>query len=251
MTFTKEFYCLLNFIGWGDPHNGIWTIGIEEGGAWCIENMGEKEKENFIKLCGEDKNKKYGLDYIKKCINEKFCKEYTYIGNEEELKWPIANASAKIGCALSEEFEDKRKNWREYRDYKLWRKGSKIFNGNIYPLGKKSLQKNFPECYVDLFGISYNNINGYYTEVEKYRFKKIKDFYKEKNPQAVICYGKTYWNEFKKVFELEDKYSRKINNQLEIYPEEKIILAKHFSRIPNTHISKIIQILIEWEVTLP
>ena len=248
MAFTKEFYCLLDFIGWGDPYNGIWTIGIEEGGVWCIENM--KEKEKFIILCGKDKNEKYDLDYVRLCINKNFCKEYIYANDEEDFKWPIANASAKIGCALSESFSDKKRDWRKYRNCKLWREGSKIFNGNLYPLGKKSLQENFPECYIDLFGIDYKNINEYYAKVEKYRFKKIKKFYKKCKPQAVICYGKTYWREFKKVFGLEE-YSEKRDNEFEIYAKEKIILTRHFSRIPNATIDKIIRILIEWGVSLP
>jgi len=254
--FTEEFECLLNFIGWGDPNGGLWTIGIEEAGEWCIDRMDKKAKEKFIKLCGGREDNKYDLNYVKKCIKEKFCKSFEFVKEDENLAWPIANISAKIGCGLSKFFKNWKGEWRRYRDEKLWQKGSKIFNGNLYPLGKKALKKKFSKCgcYEELFGITEDRLKDYYEAVRKERFQHIRKFKNECNPKAIICYGKTFWNEFKKLFGLKREGIKEENGKIEIYPEEKIILTPHFSRyslMPDSMCEKVINILKDWGIELP
>jgi len=222
--FTKEFECLLNFIGWGDPVNGLWTIGIEEGGEWC----------------------KNDIEKVKKDIKSKLCQSFI----EEEgsdLNWPVANGCAKIGCKLS----DNCKDWTRYRDNILWRKNSQIFNGNIYPLGRKTIYKNFPKCYEELFGLNKNNLKNYYEIVKEKRFPLIRKMKKQYTPKAIICFGKTYWNDFKEVFELHNKNCNK-TEYFEIFENERIILIPHFSRghMSDEKIDSLVEILISWNINL-
>jgi hypothetical protein len=254
--FTEEFDCLLEFIGWGDPNGGLWTIGIEEAGEWCIDRMTEEARKEFIKMCGESPDGRYDLNYVKKCIKEKFCKPYIFVKKGENLSWPIANISAKIGCGVSQSFKDWKEEWKQYRENLLWQEGSKIFNGNLYPLGKKSLEKRFNECgcYEELFGISEDSLSKYYKIVKECRFPKIREFKEKCKPQAIICYGKSFWDEFKEAFDLKEEGKKIENGKIEIYPEEKVILTPHFSRyslMPDDMCNKVINILKEWKVSLP
>jgi len=34
---TAEFNVLNDWIGWGDPHDGVWFVGVEAGGGWCCD----------------------------------------------------------------------------------------------------------------------------------------------------------------------------------------------------------------------
>ncbi|GAB6074754.1 hypothetical protein [Nautilia lithotrophica] len=223
--FTKEFECLLNFIGWGDPINGLWTIGIEEGGEWCKNDIKEVKKEIKSKLC------------------QSFIEE-----EGSNLNWPVANGCAKIGCKLSANCN----NWTEYRDNILWKKNSKIFNGNIYPLGRKTIYKNFPKCYEELFGITENNLNTYIETVKTIRFPLIRKLKKQYAPKAIICFGKTYWDEFMEVFELKNK-NFKNKEHFKIFENERIILIPHFSRghMSDENIESLVEILRSWDVKLP
>ncbi len=133
--FTEEFYCLLQYIGWGDPNGGLWTMGIEEAEEW----IKDEEISN--------------LDLVRKKIKENFCKEYEPVPNQQKITKEekakkkkndqVRDVSAKIACGISASCRDWQRHWMDYKKDRLWKKGSKVFNGNLYPLGRKSLKKSF------------------------------------------------------------------------------------------------------------
>lgn len=229
---AKEFEILMNYLGFGDPDAILWTVGIEEGGTWCTD----KKSQN--------------LSHVKERIR-KFTSKIIPESPGKDPNFRIAHSIAKIACGISNSYHDWKKEWKDYRRNKLWKEGSKTCNINIYPLGKKSLKSSFPKCYKELFGIE--NWEDYKEIVEGQRFQKIREFRKEKQPQAIICYGKSHWSEFEKVFELEKEKSEEYVDKLtKIYPERRVILTRHFSNGFSDDICEfIVEKLKEWNVEIP
>ena len=229
---TEEFKILMDYLGWGDPDAILWTVGIEEAETWC------KDEEL------------QSISNVKERIR-KFNDKVIPISPEEEPNFRIAHSVAKIACGISNSCYDWRKEWKEYRKNKLWKKGSRVCNINIYPLGKSSLNSSFPECYKKLFGIK--NWKSYKKIVRDQRFEKIRNFYKEKQPHAIICYGKSHWSEFEEVFELNEEKPKEYTDKLtKVYPRKRIILTRHFSNGFGDDIYEfIIKKLKEWNVKIP
>ncbi|WP_457642238.1 hypothetical protein [Persephonella sp.] len=250
--FTPEFKILMNHLGWGDPNPIILTVGIEEGGVWCWEEMEEKNKREFEEQCEKSTDFSNKLEYVKYCIRKRFNEEIVPVKIEKNSKennnnFPIAHPVAKIACGISKSCKDWKKNWKCYRNKKLWTEGSKIANINLYPLGKKNLKGNFPSCYKELFGLTEENMDLYKECVKKTRFEHIRKFTKEKKVKAIICYGKQSWDDFREVFELPKKEGEKLVR----YDDKKVILVRHFSNgFPDELCDEIISILTKWGVSL-
>ena len=236
--FRKEFEILLNYLGWGDPNPKVLTVGIEEAGIWCPNTA-------LKKTCGSQKDNESDIDYIRRCIRENFNTQITPVRQNDSNIFPIAHPIAKIACNISKTCKKSHINWKTYRDNKLWTKESQIANINIYPLGKKSLQGEFPSCYKELFGNF--SVNDYEKKVKRDRFKIIRSFVKNFDIKVIICYGKSNWDDFKCLFEV--KTTEKLNNFLEVNWDKKIIFTRHFSRgFSNKLVEEIVNILKNWEI---
>jgi len=86
--------------------------------------------------------------------------------------------------------------------------------------------------------------------IEKFS-NQMRKFRKYKKVEAIICYGKRSWDDFKKVFGLSNSNPTIQKNNLEIYDKEKIILVRHFSMgFPDELCEEIIKTLIRWNVLL-
>ncbi len=80
---TKEFDILNQWLGWGEPKDGLWFIGIEEGGTWECETLEDLEKSRIE-------------------IRKRSGKQFTSYLNKNErgnINWPVAVVTAKI-CSL-------------------------------------------------------------------------------------------------------------------------------------------------------
>lgn len=66
--FTEKFYCLLKFIGWGDPNGGYGWLELRKLANDVLIRW--KKKDEFIKMCRERANKKYNLNYVKQYIKK-------------------------------------------------------------------------------------------------------------------------------------------------------------------------------------
>ncbi len=214
--------------------------------------MNDKQKGNFEKMCGQPKHEERDIDYARRCIRERFKFDIKPVNlpNESNI-FPIAHPIAKIACGISRISGEKCFNWREYRDKILWTKGSKIANINLYPLGKKGLNKGFPKCYKELFGDF--SPEEYKERVRRERFSKIRELLNNSDVKAIICYGKgygeEYWREFKCLVEIDTLES--INSNLAFDDKKKVILTRHFSRgFPNKFVDCIIEILKMWGISL-
>ncbi len=230
--FTEEFWTVMKYLGWGDPDAVIWTIGIEEAQPWCS--------------CEDTEDKDF--EYIRWKIKNKFNEEIIPVKNKCKPDFKIAGVVADI---FYEFYGYKRKE--DFQKCLLWKKGSRISNINIYPLGKASLSKSYPECYEKLFGLTRDCLDNYFEAVEKKRYESIRKRWTElrrKNNLITICYGISGWNEFKKVFKLEQDTPEKFcNGNILKYEDKRVILCPHLSRrFSATYKEEIKRTLTEWRL---
>lgn len=227
---TEEFNIINNWLGWGDPFGGIWFIGIEEGISWACSSEDELE---------QSRNE----------IHNNYKSRYKKINNKSDRVMkphaPVANVSAKIACISS----ISKNKWKSYQNEMLWVGDCKVFNGNILSLGKRSLSLNsWPPGYNALFGFSYKEYNTYFEKVIAHRYRIFRELRDECKPSAIVCFGKSHWSEFEKVFSLTSKpYEENLNAKTRIYNQDKIILTRHFSNgFPDKTVEFIGDIVHSW-----
>jgi hypothetical protein len=218
------FEILKNFMGVGEPNEGIWFVGIEEAYQWK-ENVDEdkdkylKYKERVFCQCpGELENdaNSYGIYYTK-----------------------IYQIMSKIVVGIKKIDPSEPDNWKVYQNRFLMQKGSGVFQTNIYPLGKKKVG-DWPKYYKKLFGYGAENTKEYESVVRKERFPLIRSFWRKSNPPLTICFGIESWGDFESLFEIEgEKYTEE--NGIRIYADKRIMLTPFFDnrKIPNAMISRI------------
>lgn len=229
---TEYFKIVNRWLGWGDPAGGLWFIGVEEGSSWDCGNL-------------------IDLSRARKLILDRYNKNYTTYADKIDrgsVNWPIATVTAKISGCLSSSVV----SWREYRENILWLDGCKVFNGNLMSLGKPSLSNgDWPECYKELFGYSADDFDLYRRSVEETRYEFFRDFVDKFNPQAIVCFGMSHWEEFSRVFVREggEIYSDKFKTK--IFDRDRVILTRHFSNgMPDKTVDFIAKQLLEWRVSI-
>lgn len=230
---TEEFSIVNNRIGWGEPENGLWFIGVEEAGVWKCDG------ENQL-----DESRRE----IRRMSNESFTK-YLNKDARDGVNWPIAVVTAKISSLVS----GSKLPWRRYREEVLWLNRSGTFNGNIFPLGKPNLKSSaWPAGYKELFGFSAAEYKLYLFEVKCSRYCRFRELRDEKKPQAIICFGMSHWNEFENIFvkspEIKSVY---LDRKTKVYERDRVILTRHFSNgMPDSTVEFIAEQLKSWNVSL-
>jgi len=234
---TREFNALNNWIGWGDPVDGVWFVGVEAGGGWDCSSPGEIE----------DRRNMIGSISVKHS-------EYKNLNERDEdddgqgVNFPIAVVTAKVAAGLSE----KETNWSAYRDKYLWLKGEGVFNSNMLQIGKRNLNE-WPEGYKSLFGYTHKEYSDKLADVLQYRSQQFHALKTVGNPQAVVCFGKSHWQQFKVFMNLDGCTVRDVPEMAcQIFPDQKVILTRHFSNgMPDKIVDYIVSVLRQWEVKIP
>lgn len=141
---ARAFEIVNGYLGWGDPgEKGIWFVGIEEAGEW-----GKPETEHPIE------EKMNELDRARKQI-ERFKDRtkgnwYSCDATDTQYKprrTPVFPNVAKIVC----KFSASEKDCEKYRKNHLFREGCRVFQANLFPIGKRKTTE-WPEYYKQLFG---------------------------------------------------------------------------------------------------
>lgn len=229
---TEHFEILNNFMGIGEPAGGIWFVGLEEAYQW---------RKNV-----EDDKEIYG-----RCKDRYFCVEAREIKqNADEYGnrfTKIYDIMSKILTGLKanpDEFND----WKRYRDNVLFQKGSRVFQTNLYPLGKKRLAE-WPPYYERIFGFGKSDIDRYLTIVREQRFPKLRAFWEESRPLSSICFGIAGWVDFGQLLELGAEEFEE-NDLVRIYEKRKIILTPFFDYRHMSHkrIGRLVNNLKDMEV---
>jgi len=190
---TSRFNILNSFKGFGEPNNGLWFIGIEEGGSWNedpardIKMYEEYSAGYFLSSCAGNRSKIY--ETISKTVCE----------------------SASI-------------SWQNYKDKILFQKDCGVFQANLYPLGKPKV-KTWPDYYKKLFGYGKTDISDYRENVRQTRFPMLRKFWDQSMPIATVCFGSTFWADFRCLLKLnEDKAKPHGNFPFQLYETEKVVL---------------------------
>jgi hypothetical protein len=211
MSATEEFQIVNQWLGWGEPNEGIWFIGVEEAFGW--ECKSQEELVSSRQKIRAMKDMRYSE-----------CSDKSTRGN---VNWPVAVGTAKIASiAKGNDISD----WRKYREEELWLPGCKVFNGNLLSLGKPSLAHDLPQGFVELFGFGENDYGRYYEQVKQDRFEAFRLFRNEHRPRAIVCFGMSHWIQFKELFAIVDeKATIESELQTQVYENNRVILTRHFS----------------------
>lgn len=218
---NESFQIVNNWLGTGDPDNGLWFIGMEEADSFTNEVVESYRGKQYAPVLSSDAIKSYNR---------------------------VANMTAKIVatlCGIPSQYQ-------KYRDSFLWRKGSKVFNGNLLPLGRPK-RTSWPKENEELFGLSHKDYIDNFSIIKDDRINKFKKFRTEKCPQAIVCFGKQFWNEFAYIFATEGDPKISCGNNLAIFEHSKTILTGHFSYgtwMPKKSVEDVAKKLLEWGVVM-
>tara|TARA_B100000315_G_scaffold254244_1_gene294884 strand:+ start:71 stop:784 length:714 start_codon:yes stop_codon:yes gene_type:complete len=232
---TIHFDILNNFLGSGDPSGGLWFIGLEEAGEWNKDV--EKDKKSYERY----KKNNYSPVPAGQIFNDaiRYKKSYT----------KVFDIMSKIIVGLKDADEEFR-NWKNYRNNELLQHGSKVFQSNLFPIGKRKFNQ-WPEHYGNLFGFQKWDYK-YEETVKKTRFPNIYQLWKNSTPQATICFGSSGWHYSEELFGLKTANFKEAGDCFRIYEKHKIIFTKFFNpqQTGDKRIRYIIEVLQEWCVTI-
>lgn len=222
-----------NFMGIGEPAGGIWFVGLEEAYQW---------KKNV-----EDDKKWYD-----RYRDRYFCIE---VGEIEGSAIAYGRGFTKIYDIMSkiltglENDSDEYDGWKRYRANVLFQKGSGVFQANVYPLGKKSLDE-WPAHYEEIFGFGKTDIKKYLSIVREQRFPRLRAFWKESSPLSTICFGVAGWGDFAKLFELDNEEFEE-EDSIRVYEKRRFIFTPFldYRHMGHRRINRVVNSLKDMKVS--
>jgi len=207
------------WLGWGDPHGGLWFIGVEEGTTFTEQIVSSRRGR------------------------------FQFVEDERNRNSPVALRTANVVCRLTGNGST-----RQYRNSRMGHRGSGVFNGNLFPLGKPSLA-DWPKEYGNLFGLTRSGYQARHGLLAARRHQLFRGLRRRSRPQAIICFGKAYWQEFEDLFVSNPSQAVHVDkHEMRVYKSDRVVLTPHFSRgslMPNTALDHLVEILKRWSVTLP
>ncbi len=118
----------------------------------------------------------------------------------------------------------------------------------LFPLGKPKTS-DWPDVYKQLFGFGRDEWKAYKKATYEKRFPRIRARWSDCRPQATICFGKEYWDDFRCLFHLGQ---RPDIDRICVYTEQRIVLSPFFGRpMRNKTAEAIVTQLKDWDVRLP
>jgi hypothetical protein len=224
----KNFAIASNYLGWGEPHGGLWFVGLEEASPWTEQDL------QRLQDAAEFSPHTADLDLAS-------------LGRKGSA---VRSLTSRIAHQCSESYANRTR--QEYFKEQFWRPGCKLLQLNFYPLGKSSWA-DWPSEYEVLFGLTQKDRAEYERMVKLDRFARINARWKSYCPQAVICFGKVAWNVAVEVFDLSDDSASSLAPNVRAYPTPRVILTPFFSyrQISGSDADVIGRQLKEWGVKLP
>lgn len=207
-------------LGWGDlPKEGILFVGLEEACGW--------------KNIPEDKHKIAELQqYLDRGLQGEPVAEGQLKRNRDELKdgQRMSEVPRIMSKIIIESGFDQSTQYKDADDYwfnRLFQEGSKVFQSNLYPLGKPRLKESISPSACELFGVTPDQYSKFVRMKNTSRFMAIKALKENCTPKVTICFGKAGWADFRDLFDLSGKAAR-MESPFEIYDSERVILTPFF-----------------------
>lgn len=197
MSEKENLNTFMQFLGYGNPSNKIWFIGIEEGG-------------NIIDY-------KTFKDELKKRQNNK----YLYMEN--------SNQRTQVWDIIFELMKDKKESLTRNNMFK--KETSSFFLSNLFPLPKPHTTSKILQEYQPYFGNVILDSQKYLSLTRFERYPIIYEMWKKEFPRLTICFGISYHAEFINLLNLgHSKYESILNGHLYYFEDEKVLLTPFFNR---------------------
>ncbi len=210
---NTAFSVVNRYLGWGDPsEGGIWFVGIEEAGVWGGDNLSSilAVEEPIINLA---KKQIKELDLI-----DGWYKNSSWEPTKSRLLKVIEDIADAVGVSRAV----------------LWRAGCKVFQTNLYPLGRPRT-RDWPPHYKKLFDFGKEDLDRYKKQVQEKRFPDIRKRWLLSKPKATICFGTSheYIKGFAQIFLNGIDLSLKKHPQHKIFfsDETRVLISQH----PSSH----------------
>ena len=203
----NELRKLESFIGYGSLKADYWFLGMEEGGGGD-ENI--RARLNFKQI--EDCKKAHEILGITKYHEGTRVIQRTWRGMcYSMLKLNHQNVTTEM--------------IRDYQSQYLGRANGNTLVCELMPIPKPKIST---WNYHDLIP-QYKSRKEYYNAVKPNRIKLIKEPYNQYSPKVIIAYGKSYWNDYKKIFDTV-KFETIKNKPFAVGTSgsTRIILTHHF-----------------------
>lgn len=229
----QRFVLACNELGWGDPQGGLWFLGIEEGSEWPPRS--EQEIESYY---AQGRYFRRVEDDDHSITQPKNRSRITSV--ETQIAAPLSQFGRVAGVS-------------EY-EKRIWLTGSKVAHANLYPLGKRRLS-HWPQHYQELFGLADtpSDHERYLQRVRTERFARLAAARDELQPQAIVCFGRSYWADFRAALRLPADHELQDANNVLVFDHDRVLLASHFAYGHLTHAMAefVSATLCNWRVDLP
>ncbi len=219
---NERFQTLMKCNGWGDPQkDGIWFIGLEEADEWSETNI--ELLNRYINPFMEVE--KGEIEGNRKRAGNKFTKVVDIM------------SAVILNSGFDATYNGKRDDYVAYSNSRLFLNQSRIFQANLFPLGKKKFKGMLPDAYTQLFELHKDmSLDDYQNIVRKDRFPILHRFWEETQPSTTICFGYQGWKDFKVLLNLYEPIIKNNDGSIELYHVQgkSVILTPFFSRYMMT-----------------
>ena len=230
----SNFDRMLLHAGWGDPVDGLWFIGIEEGSGWVggPEVVGKwfaDSAERIQSLAGMTYESGIAAEGLPAARGSKV--KYWEQKIVDGLRALESQSQNDVAPAL-------------------WSPGSKVFHSNLYPLARPRVMSQ-PPYFATHFGVT--DAGAYRDRVFESRFAALQRLRVTAGPQAIVCFGKGFWPEFAWLLSLDPGLAREGGGgNFRYFDEAHVVLAPFFGwwHMSGKKAQDISAKLHEWNVKL-
>lgn len=224
MTQTAESQAqrLFNFIGYGQLDAPVWFLGMEERGS--SKTIGARLKFKQVEDL-RDAHIKMGII-------------------EHHRGKKIIQPTWRGMCYVMLVYDGKKPTTERIRKYqvnKLGRSNGKTLLTELLPMPKKKVT----EWRYETNSLPFKNLKEYHSNIIDDRIERIRRIFKQHAPKIVICYGKTFWENYRNIF-AEVDFTPDSDGLFEYADigHTKIILSYHFTHPKmNKGIAKLARIV--------
>lgn len=202
----SELNHLLNFIGYGRLDADIWFMGMEEAGG------GKANIRTRLKFRPVEDNAE---------AHQMLGVTHLHWGRRKiQRTW---RGMCYIMLRLEGQ-EPTRENIRTYQAEKLGCFGGNTLLTELMPIPKPKFKRWDYEELVPQFA----SREEYYRIVKPRRIAYLRSLLAENSPRAVICYGKSFWSDYRELFE-GSKFEQEGQFQTAVFDNTLVVLTGHFA----------------------